>query len=109
MNLRIYLTHNLDSDVQSLLMPWHFKDRVRSHSLPLLLFLDASPACAKPIIATVAASFFYLYYIFVTDIDECTAKSDNCDPKANCSNTHGSFTCSCSDGYYGDGASCNGL
>ena len=40
------------------------------------------------------------------DIDECMA--DNCDPNANCTNTPGSFMCTCNQGYTGDGQTCNG-
>ena len=40
------------------------------------------------------------------DINECMA--DNCDPNANCTNTPGSFTCTCNQGYTGDGRTCNG-
>ena len=42
------------------------------------------------------------------DIDECIAGTDNCD--SICSNTIGSYNCSCSPGYrlQGDGATCRG-
>ena len=33
--------------------------------------------------------------------------SDNCDEKAQCTNTEGSFTCSCNSGYIGDGTECS--
>ena len=44
---------------------------------------------------------------FISDIDECT--EDPCDH--NCTNTDGSFTCSCNNGYELDdnGRSCNGM
>ena len=42
------------------------------------------------------------------DIDECTDGIDNCDSKAMCSNTEGSFTCTCGKGYTGDGVTCDG-
>ena len=34
-------------------------------------------------------------------------RSDNCDEKAQCTNTEGSFTCSCHPGYTGDGTECS--
>ena len=37
------------------------------------------------------------------DIDECATSSDNCDSNAACTNTPGSFTCACNQGYTGDG------
>ena len=43
------------------------------------------------------------------DIDECLANmNNNCDPKANCTNIPGSFTCTCNQGYTGDGMTCGG-
>jgi len=41
------------------------------------------------------------------DIDECDLGIDNCHPSASCTNTKGSFTCQCNDGYYGDGFFCS--
>ena len=42
------------------------------------------------------------------DIDECTAGTDKCDFNADCSNTDGSYSCSCKPGYLGDGLTCTG-
>ena len=42
------------------------------------------------------------------DIDECATGADNCDSDATCSNTPGSFTCTCNSGYSGGGTSCTG-
>jgi hypothetical protein len=44
-----------------------------------------------------------------TDIDECTADTDGCGQV--CTNTDGSFTCSCNSGYTLDsnGRTCNGM
>ena len=50
----------------------------------------------------------YLYF-FNTDIDECTANSSTCEQL--CSNTIGSFVCSCMDGYrlnITDNSTCDG-
>ena len=41
------------------------------------------------------------------DIDEC-ALHHNCDENAFCSNLDGSFTCTCNEGYYGNGHICIG-
>lgn len=40
------------------------------------------------------------------DKDECALATDNCDPNATCANTTGSFTCTCNEGFAGDGMSC---
>ena len=41
------------------------------------------------------------------DIDECLESLDNCDMDlANCTNTIGSFNCTCIDGFTGDGVNC---
>ena len=40
------------------------------------------------------------------DIDECTTGLNNCDVNATCTNTNGSYFCTCFDGYTGDGFDC---
>jgi len=47
----------------------------------------------------------YIFYHFI-DIDECLA--DPCDKNSACTNSDGSFTCTCNTGYNGDGFSCAG-
>jgi len=43
------------------------------------------------------------------DIDECATNNGGCSAEADCSNTEGSFTCTCQSGYTGDGTSCTGM
>ena len=43
------------------------------------------------------------------DIDECDALTDNCHHIAECTNVPGSFTCTCNQGYSGDGVTCDGM
>ncbi|XP_072042492.1 uncharacterized protein [Amphiura filiformis] len=43
------------------------------------------------------------------DTDECATGTDNCDVNAVCTNTEGSFTCTCKDGYTGDGVTCHDI
>ena len=53
---------------------------------------------------------FFTYYVVVDvlDINECLEDTDGCSQL--CSNTDGSYTCSCNSGYRlnVDGRSCNG-
>jgi len=44
--------------------------------------------------------------ITYTDVNECLKSSGACSVYAWCSNTAGSFTCSCLPGYVGDGFTC---
>ena len=43
----------------------------------------------------------------VVDIDECSL-SHGCDSSATCQNTDGSYSCSCLNGYTGNGITCRG-
>ena len=49
------------------------------------------------------------YWYTISDINECTSRSHNCVQV--CTNTAGSFTCSCNSGYTlaADGRSCSGM
>jgi hypothetical protein len=44
-----------------------------------------------------------------TDVDECTAETDDCDINASCANTSDGFTCTCNDGYFGTGQVCDDI
>ena len=46
--------------------------------------------------------------LYPIDIDECETGTDNCDVDATCTNIAGNFTCTCNQGYRGDGVSCDG-
>ena len=52
--------------------------------------------------------WFHLIDVDV-DIDECAVNNGNCSENANCTNTHGSFDCTCNSGYTGDGYTCIGM
>lgn len=52
-----------------------------------------------------------LYIVSVNpllDIDECMEAIPVCDENANCTDTEGSFQCTCNDGYTGNGTHCEG-
>ena len=42
------------------------------------------------------------------DVDECDLGIDNCHPNATCTDTDGSFECSCDPGFTGSGTDCAG-
>ena len=47
--------------------------------------------------------------VYVLDINECLELSYPCASGASCTNTYGSYTCTCNSGYSGDGSTCEGL
>ena len=50
------------------------------------------------------------FLVLLTDIDECANDTlNNCSPNATCTNTNGSYTCTCDTGYTGDGFNCTGI
>ena len=42
------------------------------------------------------------------DTDECTAGMDDCHVNSKCTNTKGSFACTCNQGYHGNETYCQG-
>ena len=59
---------------------------------------------------TVPVSLFNsLSLLPITDVNECgSAGTNECDSKAQCTNTEGSYNCRCLNGYQGDGKNCSG-
>ena len=50
-----------------------------------------------------------IYILFFADVNECADGTDNCHVNADCMDTIGSFQCTCSIGYSGDGVdNCTG-
>ena len=44
----------------------------------------------------------------LVDINECDLDLNDCDENAACTDTDGSFTCECHDGFSGNGTVCQG-
>eukprot|EP00736_Rhodelphis_marinus_P006025 Rmarinus@m.19263 len=62
--------------------------------------VDSSPECICNI------GYYLQDDSFCNDSDECLSLTHNCNIRATCSNTNGSFDCGCKQGYKGDGVSC---
>ena len=45
---------------------------------------------------------------FISDVNECSSRSNRCHRNAECQNNIGSYTCRCQTGYQGNGYSCSG-
>ena len=50
------------------------------------------------------------WFSFLTsDFDECSLEPSPCDDNADCTNTAGSYSCTCKEGFAGNGAICEGV
>ena len=58
------------------------------------------------LIGWILRRFTSLYKSFFLDINECELKSDECFSNAECTDTVGSYKCSCKKGFEGDGTVC---
>ena len=70
------------------------------------VFYNSSPYGARVINHLLYGYLTKTY--FILDIDECAKDTDNCHADSTCTNTKGSFHCSCRHGYSGDGINCVG-
>ena len=55
----------------------------------------------------VKSSSWFCFVHLVPDIDECSSENE-CHVNATCTNTIGSYNCTCKNGYKGDGRNCSG-
>ena len=60
--------------------------------------------CRPCVYSNVTIAFFSL----LLDINECSTNAHNCDANAFCSNSEGSYNCTCRPGYSGNGRLCTG-
>ena len=42
------------------------------------------------------------------DANECLLQTHNCHMNASCTNTNGSYSCTCNEGFTGNGVNCTG-
>ena len=54
------------------------------------------------------SQIFMSVIYFFSDTDECSLMHDNCSSNATCRNTVGGFSCSCNQGFVGNGTLCVG-
>jgi len=53
-------------------------------------------------------SFIHFFEKKKIDINECSTNNGGCSTNALCTNNPGSFSCSCKNGFDGNGTTCNG-
>ena len=99
-------TLEMDSHVKVNKSSPHYLKQAALHrnNCPWKLALLLKTCCHAPL------SYFYyhIFCIMLLDIDECSNGSHDCDVNANCTNTNGSHSCTCKEGYTGKGESCQG-
>ena len=54
-------------------------------------------------------ALYTMNLLCTADINECMEGRDNCDVNAVCSDSVGSLTCDCVDGFIGNGTTCTGM
>ena len=59
-------------------------------------------------IQTILVYAIVKYMCPLADVDECATGRDDCSVNADCTNTIGSFQCTCRQGFEGDGRVCRG-
>ena len=50
-----------------------------------------------------------LRFFIMPDFDECSLEPSPCDENADCTNTDGSYGCTCKQGFSGNGSICEGV
>lgn len=61
-----------------------------------------------PIVENVGSFALIFFSVYKSDISECTMDSHDCQMSEKCTNTAGSYYCSCKEGFTGNGRVCSG-
>ena len=77
----------------------------------LTLLCTFNQACPTDVLHLPSYNKVYMHYLWCshpTDINECALEMYPCHSNANCTDTNGSFICTCMAGFEGDGFNCTG-
>lgn len=80
-------------------------------AVELDIYWKVMASVAQVLMQTQFCSSTSIVPVLNIDIDECRVQEPevlhNCHENASCNNTIGSFTCTCNNGYRGNGTDCN--
>ena len=97
------VTNCFDSEVTGLESPKPFREKTTDTSTHYPSYVQSTSATDDCSYTDTLTDCFCCH----VDIDECETGNDNCHENAQCTNTEGSFICSCNPGYTGDGIECS--
>ena len=92
----------------SLEMEQFVKVSERAFTNTLHLGISSCSRFSINVIASKGRGNSYSFSI-ILDMDECSAESSPCDQNADCTNSAGSYSCTCKQGYTGNGTVCEGI
>ena len=104
-------THLVDMTVHVMMDTAAMDTIVQVNSPSEYLYVTSKPSSVMTAISTLylsSAMTLTAMTLTISDDDECTDGSANCDVNAQCTNTPGGYNCTCDDGYSGDGQECTG-